>query len=385
MDLFLRPIASFLHDPASLIPLREKLRSWLLEAGVEASFSPDAQSAFLLLTGGTEALTMAHKREAPILLLAHPWHNSLPSALEVKARLDREGIPAALLFLDGSPESINRAVSVIKIFRALQKMKGKRLGVIGPPSDWLVASSDGELAKKLGVELVHIPMDKVFSRLTKDQGLADCYETVAVGEVNKEDLLKASTFYPALKETVKEEKLDALTVRCFDLVEQKKTSGCLAIAELLNQGFIAACEGDLTAGLTMMLGQELSGEIPFMANVARAGAAEVMFTHCTIAPSLTLRYRLRTHFESNLGIGIEGEYASSEVTVSRLGENNRFFVQTGKVLPSPPEEDLCRTQIRVKMDFSYFFEHPLGNHHIVWPGDHRDDWLALEAFGWKSK
>ena len=49
-----------------------------------------------------------------------------------------------------------------------------------------------------------------------------------------------------------ERHLDACVVRCFDLVTDLRTTGCLALSWLLDQGVVAGCEGDIPATLTMV-------------------------------------------------------------------------------------------------------------------------------------
>ena len=45
------------------------------------------------------------------------------------------------------------------------------------------------------------------------------------------------------------ERLDAVAVRCFDLVTARGTTGCLALSALNDAGRVAACEGDLASAV----------------------------------------------------------------------------------------------------------------------------------------
>jgi L-fucose isomerase-like protein len=383
------PITSGLRDNESFKTSQTKLNEWLGQINVALDFSDEPQNALVVMGGGTEALALEAVKQvgAPVLLITHPWGNSLPAAIETKARLDRDGIPAALVFIDGTEASNRRSVPIIQAFSALVNLHKRRLGVIGEPSDWLVASRDNQLARDLGVQLVRVDMNRVLAKLENSQELTERYWQGAAErrEPSQADLLTTTGFYGGLKHIIAEEKLDAVTVRCFDLVQQHQTSGCIALAELLNSGIIATCEGDIYSALTMMLGKEMTGDIPFMANIARVAPREILLAHCTIAPKLTREYTLRSHYESGLGVGIAGKYKEDHITLSRLGGGRRFFAASGKVLPCEFEEGLCRTQIRMEMeDTSYFFDRPLGGHHMVWPGDTLGGWQALKAFGWEQ-
>lgn len=65
------------------------------------------------------------------------------------------------------------------------------------------------------------------------------------------ELTKAFKFYLALKDIVKERKLNYVSVRCFDIIAPLKTTGCIALSRLNDEGIIAGCEGDLPSTLSM--------------------------------------------------------------------------------------------------------------------------------------
>ena len=68
--------------------------------------------------------------------------------------------------------------------------------------------------------------------------------------------------YCALKQVVTDYRLDALTVRCFDFVQQHKIIGCFGLAQLIDEGVIAGLKpgsvvvdfGTSLPGSTRMLG-----------------------------------------------------------------------------------------------------------------------------------
>ena len=106
----------------------------------------------------------------------------------------------------------------------------------------------------------------------------------------------------ALARVVAKERLDAFSIRCFDLLLQLKVSGCLALSNLLAQGVIAGCEGDVPAMLTMLAAQRAAGELPVMMNPSAYDRKRRLLTlaHCT-APLACLEpgsAGITTHFES---------------------------------------------------------------------------------------
>ena len=111
--------------------------------------------------------------------------------------------------------------------------------------------------------------------------------------------------YRAIKRICKEEKLSAVTVSCFKLIERTGTTGCLALAMLNDEGIIAGCEGDLQSVFTLLVAKALTGKVGFMANPSMINARnnEIILAHCTIGMKQTERYIIRNHFETRTATG----------------------------------------------------------------------------------
>jgi L-fucose isomerase-like protein len=125
-----------------------------------------------------------------------------------------------------------------------------------------------------------------------------------------------------------------------------------------------------------------------MANPSQIDAERnsAVFAHCTIAPCLTREYRVRSHFESGIGVGIQGIVPEGEVTVLKVGGPalNRYFVSAGRITANPDDQRRCRTQLEIELaeDASYFLRAPLANHHVIVRGDHAAQFAAfMEAAG----
>jgi L-fucose isomerase-like protein len=136
--------------------------------------------------------------------------------------------------------------------------------------------------------------------------------------------------------------------------------------------------------LSMMITRALTGCSGFQANPASINpeTGDILFAHCTIPFDMVERYELDTHFESGIGVGIRGYMKEGPVTVFKLsGDLSRHFVAEGHLVRNQAKPDLCRTQQVIQLDdpqqATYFLTHPIGNHHIIVPGHHRQ---AIEAF-----
>jgi L-fucose isomerase-like protein len=171
--------------------------------------------------------------------------------------------------------------------------------------------------------------------------------------------------------------LDAFTLNCFDLIPTTRTTGCVALALLNQEGIPAGCEGDEQTLLTMLAVQAATGEMTFMANPSKIldnAAHEMVFAHCTIAPAMTDRYIVRDHYESLSGVAVEGIFDPMDMTIVKCGGKNmeRYFISHARLLECTSNPNMCRTQLRLRLDepLDYFLERSIGNHHVIVRGDH---------------
>ena len=338
-----------------------------------------------VMTGGTESSFLkiwpAIKRSGKALLLAATGSdNSLPAALEILSWLKANEPDADAAIVHGSHA---RLASQIRDRLDLEKitagLRTRVAGIIGEPSEWLIASMPDPafLEKRLGIRFVTLSMD-AFARHADKAEAGSLSEFARIfyktGECrNTSELARAAKIYGGLIRVIKAHGLNALTLRCFDILTSNQTTGCLALAKLNDDGIPAACEGDVPAMLTMMVLQAATGKAGFMANPSSIAGNQVIFAHCTCPLSLLQSFSLPTHFESGIGLAVAGEFAPDTFTLCRLDfVAGRYALASGRSLPHAMATNLCRTQLKLDLPGAsdYFFSRPLGNHHVLVPGDH---------------
>jgi L-fucose isomerase-like protein len=352
---------------------------------------------YLVVTGGTEeAILKLHAERArtapdePVFLLAHPTNNSLPASLEVLARLQQDGERGAIFYLqrpddETGSSQIEIAVHDLEVSRVLRQA---RIGLVGAPSNWLVASSPDPaiVQERWGPQVVPIGMGEVTQafQAVPSEMIAPVLKSLvanatAVHEPSRAELEDVARLYTALKQVVERHRLDALTVRCFDLVLDLQSTGCFGLAQLTDEGIIAGCEGDLVSTVGMLWAYKLLGQIPWMANPAQLDEAgnTLWLAHCTVPLRLVQEYCLRSHFESGLGVGIQGTLPNGPVTLLRIGGAmmEKLWLAEGAVLQAGDSEVLCRTQAQVRLTRGKvrdLLRAPLGNHLVLIPGHHAD-------------
>ena len=265
-------------------------------------------------------------------------------------------------------------------------IEGANLGVIGKPSDWLIASmvDYDEVKRVFNVNLIDITSKELKSEINK--GLLDNIPLKdKFSKIYKDEnvLNGALEIYSGLKRVIQNYKLSGLTIRCFDLIEEYQNTACLALAMLNDEGIIATCEGDVPSMLSMLLIKAACDKPSFQANPSKivfGGEKEeniVLFAHCTIPLSMTNKYEFMTHFESGLGIGIRGNLNLGEVTIFKLSRDlKNYLLISGEIKENNTLPNYCRTQISVKLedeDLYPLINKSYGNHVIISYGDNIGD------------
>ena len=347
---------------------------------------PSDFAIVFIASGGVERMVISRFEQLPrpTVILADGMQNSLASALEVHSWLRSRGMQSEILH--GNLTGIIKRLLVLhQNFKAANALRGTRIGVIGTPSPWLIASgADYLLAKRRwGVNFVDIPLEQLVERYEQvtDDEVGDltahvASHALACRESTPEQLLKAMRCYEALRQLAQEQRLNALTLSCFKLIDLIGTTGCLALSLLNDAGITAGCEGDLQTVFTMHVARTITSQPGFMANVSliHDTSNEVVLAHCTVGLKQTEQYILRNHFETESGIGIQGLLPTGDITLLKIGGESldEYYLNTGTLTENTNYINLCRTQVKVRLDGSvnYFYRHPLGNHHVLLSGNH---------------
>ena len=327
--------------------------------------------AVMIATGGVENLfkriwsaidvemTCSPHRPKTVTMIADGRNNSLAAALEILTYLGNNGMEGRIVH--GTND---------EIISTLVEAHGR-------------ASVDRDyLRQHYGIEVVDIDLQRLIESIKAiPQAEADnvaqdiVNRAKAIREPSNNDILEAAKAYLAIKEICKEEHLDALTIRCFDIVKACNTTSCLALALLNDEGIVAGCEGDMQTLMSMYLAKRLCGEAAFMANPSQLTDSSSMLAHCTIPLTMCDETIIRTHFESGIGVAIQGLLPLTDYTLFKWGgpQLDRYFVTEAKAIETPYSNHFCRTQITLDVNLKpYLLQHSIGNHHVILRGRHAE-------------
>ena len=400
MNINLIPIYALLHKNEKAIKedlvFIDEINNYLMDDDLlicENAKNP-LFDIFLIGSGGTESLFLKRLKDLkePIVILSTSRNNSLPACLEIKTYLENNN--KLCFLLSGSEEHIaNMLKHIATIINAYNSIIDAKLGIIGGPSSWLIASpvEPKRIYDCFKINVVKIKMSELDELIKETEGemidLNDVpHATELVNKFDNRDVVQgAFIIYLSLKKLVKKYDLKGLTIRCFDLLKKYKNTACLALALLNEEGIVSGCEGDMPSLLTMYLINTLTGRSSFMANPSKFLYEEnsLLLAHCTVPLNMTSSYSLDTHFESGLGIGVRGEMPEGKITICKIAPD--YSLDNSICLPAsikecPHLEGYCRTQILVSLGEEGLLDilkASFGNHLVVSYGEVYQDFFPL--------
>ncbi len=405
----LRKITDLRIDyPTSLIANTSRISKYIdggLPADSRTIGDEDSATICFIATGGTEEIFRNYTDTLPekVILLSDGFHNSLAAALEISSFLGSRGISythfnapldynadffrkmveSIFSSTESGPAQASEPDTVPELPKAVHNALSKtKIGLIGGKSSWLIASDiDREaVTKRYGTSFINVSIEaveKAFGMINdsnpKVTAVVTRMEKSLSPDRNGEALLEAAKMYVALKEICNKYSLNAITIKCFDLISSCRTTACLALALLNEEGIVSGCEGDIPALWTMLYAKLALGRASFMCNPSSMNSEELTLdlAHCTIPLNMVHGFRLPSHFESSIGIGIAGSVPSGNFEIIKFSgkELEHFYRAEGEVIMNTNIPQRCRTQLRFKFEnkecFDRFLSTDKGNHVVL--------------------
>ncbi len=393
--------------PSMLSTLPSSMGGWIdgiERPGENIKDGERRKTVCFIATGGTEEMFRDYVDvlPRPVLLLSDGLHNSFAASFEIQTYLEQRGIASTLLnapldYDEAFFEDMERKLfgddagshapcssdPLPRLKRStLKGFEKSRIGLIGSASGWLISSGIDRKAveAQYGTKFIDIPLrelEDAFAETQSDNpataGLRQKMESYLTGDRTPDDLREAARMYLALRQLVSKYSLTALTLKCFGILRNCRTTACLAFALLNDDGIVAGCEGDIPALWSMIYVRNAYGQQGFMANPASSNRRELTidFAHCTIPLGMVHGYRLHSHFESGMGIGVAGSVPSGRYRIVKIfGEKlDQYYETEGDLIMNTNIPQRCRTQVRFRFPdeeaFDRFFSLGKGNHIIL--------------------
>ncbi|MGQ9585958.1 MAG: L-fucose/L-arabinose isomerase family protein [Anaerolineae bacterium] len=385
-------------------------------ASVMAQLKNGQVNALLILFGsyGPDdfALELSREFAVPLIMWAPPEplspelfppNGSLVGLTQTAGTMERLGRRVYPFFGTADHPAVQEGIGhTLRLIGVAETLRHARVGMVGPGCPGMLDThfDDLLLRSQLGLEIVQIPMVgflDAYAAVSEEEAhsLAEPIRSAyPVREPTDEHFTSSAKVYLALRRLVLEHDLSALSVRCWpELKAHGIVSPCLALSLLADQGVQAACEGDGSAAVSMLILYLLTGKPVYFGDFLNVDERtdEVLMFHCgSGAFGLSASGKglsLRTNSWPAVwkpGVTVEFPVQPGPVTFLRFGQKGHGFralIARGLALEHAP---FCRgTTIRVRPDvggramLDGLIHMGTEHHQLVGLGDVKDDAIAL--------
>lgn len=338
----------------------------------------------------------------PIILYTQPFSTYWDGSGRFKREKRNVTVVAS-----GNMDDLNEK---IKIMNAIAKLKRTKILVF--KNRWIPPSYVDRVKRIFGVEIKqigHKRLEDAYNSVKIDEAEKLAKEVMKnakkIIEPSKVDIIDAVRLYLAVKDILKEEKANAVTIDCLPggvvPSDAIPATPCMANSLLNDQGIVAACEADLDTMLTMLIFRYLTDRPSYMSDpVIAADKKEIIFSHCTSPTKMNgfsmtpENYILRSHAESGDKVGLQvkmkvgqtvtiaelmstaradilGSEAYQEVIASKKFCGYKMIAFESKIEDNLESERGCRTKIGVKTEAPQkFVNNFYGEHRVLAYGSH---------------
>lgn len=211
------------------------------------------------------------------------------------------------------PLFLDRFKVTVSSLTALVNLKGAKVGLIGgiAPGFHDLYYDERITRKKLGVKVASdiefsdiyqkamaFREEDVLGTISKIKSECKCVAC----DLTDETLNNTARAYMAFEELIQTNKYDAIAISCWP--KYRKEMGivvCSVIGRLLENGMIAACEGDVDSAVSMLILKMLSGKQPMLMDMSKFDREDnsVLMWHCGSAPH---------SYADEAGVYLDGHY-----------------------------------------------------------------------------
>ena len=343
----------------------------------------DGILVFHLTMGIGGHLQALMEMDVPVVLFSlpytgHEWHTIASwqrqgKRIEVYPTSRFEDLPVAL-----------------RPFRALHGLKEARIVHISTqPADPGYCQA---IQGKFGTEVTSIGLPELqsaYDSADRSEAMADCRrwikEARRVVEPTKDEILKGSIMYIALRNLLAQNQAVLVTMNCLGmgLIQRHMGYPCLGFVRLNNLGLGGVCEADLKSSMTHLIFSYLVGRPGFVTDpVFDLSTSSIIHAHCVAATQMegpdkpAAPYLIRSHLEDGLGASLQVKMpVGRKLSMARLIGTDKLLFSTGDATDSPLVEYGCRTKLTMRVaNIERFLESwSCGLHRVVFYGDHTRD------------
>lgn len=314
-------------------------------------------SVYGAFTGDDVCTAVAEQLGVPLILWAphepelngrRLLANAMVALTMNSASLHRLGHVSYAIYGDKEEAAASaRVKAIVNAYSVVKKLRGTMFGLFGyrPTAFYNSAFDEGLIRRTFGVRFEETDLKVVFDRMAalSPEAVAADKELVA-REFRLLDTLPAehydnhSRLYLALKELTREQGYDFSAIKCWPEMGNLRTTPCAVLGRLADDGVPVGCEGDVDAGLAMVVQNYSCGKPCFITDMIDLDEADnsLIFWHCgNAAPSLHAKDGgcvMGNHPLAGQGTAFHTPLKEGEVTIARfcnIGGVYKLFLLRG--------------------------------------------------------
>ena len=367
---------------SSLVRTAEDAKAWRAGLG-------DVDGVLVIPLSGGSVPQVIEGLDQPVVVFSRPYASHSWSGIGAMRKAGRKiDVVASSSYGDLDP--------VLPVFRSVHHLKHSRVLVAVENRPARQAQAEAYRAQ-FGTEFRFIggkemkaafeSADEKLTRLATDELTRNALRIV---EPTPKEIHDGVKFYLGLKNLLKEQGANAITIDCFGSLAANTLPGypCIAWSKLNDEGFYGVCEADLASTMTQMLVTNYTGMPGFVTDpVFDTSRNEVIHAHCVSARKLkglngpASPYVVRNHLETNEGATLQVIMpVGDQVTVARFSDPKRMLMSTAETTGSEDSDRGCRSQVRTRVADAekWLQNYTAGLHRVMFYGDHT---RTLERMG----
>jgi hypothetical protein len=258
----------------------------------------------------------------------------------------------------------------LRSLHGLKNTLGKRIVSVGGSSGW---GAGGQKAPQISRDLWKLDMrdypyaelgprikkamgDQALVKKCQQQAGEYLKQTGITLQTTREFVDNAFVLNEVFKDVMDEADTDALTINsCMGtIMPLSKTTACLPLSLLNDDGYLAFCESDYVVIPSGILLHYISGKPVFLNDPTYPHDDIVTLAHCTAPRKMDGKNyepaKIMTHFESDYGAAPKVEMKIGQITTNLVPDFDcKKWVGFDATITGNPFLDICRSQIDVKI------------------------------------
>jgi hypothetical protein len=281
---------------------------------------------------------------------------------------------------------------VARASRLFEVMKGIRNAKIVDITDGDISGAAAQIKKAVGIEVIGMGLSELHSRYEKaDEKEAERWadrwikEAKKVVEPSRDEIIRSGKMHLALTSIMSEKGAEAITIDCLGGFYSGKLKAypCLSYRQLNDDGFVGACEADLSSTIAMIMIRHLAGRPGMISDpVFDFSKSWIIYAHC-VGPTKVFGpggrrndFIIRSHAEDRKGASIQSLMPVGEdvTTIETNPWEKAIVVHTGRAVANVEEEKACRTKLAAEARIDKILANwRWGWHRVTFYGDWRRD------------